>query len=615
MKFKVLHKWVSLFVFLQLLVWLMTGFLLGKVDMQKAAGYLTLNKEIKAQTLSTDKLSKFNYLLNNYPLTTNITLTQLNEIPIYLLELNKAFHSSDVSEHVIIDAYSGHEIILDRDLAMNIALASYKGDAEINKVERLIPPIEDLPKERNSVWRIDLQDIDQTSIYVREQTGEVITHVNSETRWRDLLMMLHFMDYQQQGSFNNIFMKAFGVLMLLLTGTGFWWLVRLLIEKQVHLTWMSNKQQLIVNNTHGQVIAKVKVSCNTSLLFGLADNGIVLPSTCAGGGVCGRCRFKSAQNIQVLEADREHISETDIQRGYRLACQHRPEELQEIIVEKVTEDEVFQVQLVDSVFLTPFIKQLVFQPVADRSIKFSGGAHVEFIIPAAPVKGLPNDISAHFSSFWPKLTSHNATHSPCVRHYSLASHCDQSNKLIFNVKMQLSDQPEHPLGIGSFYLCNLPIGAVVNVKGPYQDFAVPNDTKNKELVLVGAGSGLAPLKAMIEEQLYTKSENTNAITLFYGVRDSVDLIHHAWLTNLEKEFPNFSYTPVVSQPKQTWSGATDYVQTYLEEYLESHLSISRCLFFLCGPTEMMRQTNRILKFHGAADNSIFIERFQTNITD
>jgi ferredoxin len=334
MMLKVMHKWIAVIVFLQLFVWLVTGFLLGKLDHELATGG---NTYIKLKDFKTPEsnLLEINTVLKSYPLASEIALSSLFGKPVYKITLSKAHHAYQSTNQFLIDGLSGSLIELDKTQAIKLARSSYLGQVEVTNAQFLEPPIEDLNQQQNPVWRVDLADANKTSIFVNAQTGQVIAHVNQETYWRNLLLMLHFMDYAQQGSFNNIFMKIFAVFTFLHAITGLWWLIRLIRTKQFRLSWFSNTVSVKIHNIQGKLITSLPLKKVQTLLHALQENNVVIPSICGGGGVCGKCRFKSHTAIKALPSDLEHISLTDISSGYRLACQHYVDEVSEITLAKL----------------------------------------------------------------------------------------------------------------------------------------------------------------------------------------------------------------------------------------------------------------------------------------
>ena len=367
MMFKRVHKWLSLVVFVQLFIWLGSGFLLGKIDMDKAAGRDTFvrnnptsfaniyeNTDDNSGAVNQPFIS-VKALLENYPMTSEIELSRLVNQVIYKLKINAGQHDYEASHYKLVDAISGELIDLsaeelaptDTKLIYQIANFSYKDSAfgaphaqnhnsstdqpeKMSVATLLYPPIEDLPRERNAVWQINVADINQTSIYIRAQTGDVVAHVNNETRWRDLLLMLHFMDYAQEGSFNNGFIKLFAVMTLLLSGTGAWGLYRLFSDGRIKIRWFDRNKTLHVHSNDLAKAVTLSASANSSILDALRASNIDIKSICGGGGLCGTCKFKAEPKLLMTDADRERLTLDELALGYRLACQHLIKEVSNI---------------------------------------------------------------------------------------------------------------------------------------------------------------------------------------------------------------------------------------------------------------------------------------------
>ena len=367
MIFKRVHKWLSIVVFTQLFIWLGSGFLLGKVDMTKAAGRDTLVRSNPTSVASfygntddnSDAVRKpfisVKTLLETYPMTSEIEFGLLFNQVIYKLKINAGQHDYQSSHYKLVDAISGELIDLsaeelaptDKKLIYQIASFSYKESAfgsshaqnpnlsadqseKMSVASLLYPPIEDLPRERNAVWQINVDDVSQTSIYIRAQTGDVIAHVNNETRWRDLLLMLHFMDYAEEGSFNNWFIKIFAVMTLLLSGTGAWGLYRLFSDGRIKITWFDRNKTLLVHSGELPKAVTLSANANSSILDALSASNIHIKSICGGGGVCGTCKFKGETELLITAADRERLTPDELALGYRLACQHVIKEVSNI---------------------------------------------------------------------------------------------------------------------------------------------------------------------------------------------------------------------------------------------------------------------------------------------
>ncbi len=275
-----------------------------------------------------------------------VKLITMLEQPYYLLAHNLPAHHYWPVNATLINANTGKIQHIDENFAQQIAVKSYIGTGKVSRIEKLPPPFSDVPKERNNLWRIDFTDDVATSVYINEHTGRIVAHVNDWRRFRDIMFMLHFMDYQREGSFNNVFAIVFGFIALTLSVSGMIWLVQLIASGQLRfslnalrhkLTLKNNNEkapltpesphQITINNHHGERLKRVELTehqqlLELNLLDGLAQHNLSLTSDCGGGGSCGLCRVKLTKSSPVHPAEREKLSKKQLEQGVRLACQH-----------------------------------------------------------------------------------------------------------------------------------------------------------------------------------------------------------------------------------------------------------------------------------------------------
>jgi len=223
---RLIHKWLSLLVVLQLVTWLGSGLFFNLMDGDKARGNQNREKVTGDFVIDHQRLitPDFESLAKA---SQSIKLVTLSKQPYFLLNHQQALYRHLANNYSLINAYTGKHILIDRSMAKAIALASYKGVAEITTVIKLSPPISDLPKEKNEVWQVNIIDEGSTSIYIDAGSGKVISHVNEGKRFADFFFMLHFMDYGSVGNFNNWQIIFFSLLMFVLSLTGFIWVIDL----------------------------------------------------------------------------------------------------------------------------------------------------------------------------------------------------------------------------------------------------------------------------------------------------------------------------------------------------------------------------------------------------
>jgi Na+-transporting NADH:ubiquinone oxidoreductase subunit F len=223
---RLIHKWLSLVVAIQLLIWLGSGLFFNLMDGKKSSGNQNRQQvSVDFRAVPQDLiLPKLELMVKE---TQSIKLMTLLEQPYYLLNHDQALYRHLSNDYSLINAYSGKLVIIDQSMAEAIALKSYKGGGDVVSVKKLIRPIDDLPKEHNEVWQININDDLYTSIYVDAGSGVIISHVNDDKRFADFFFMLHFMDYGSLGNFNNWQIIFFSMLMLALSLSGFIWVIDL----------------------------------------------------------------------------------------------------------------------------------------------------------------------------------------------------------------------------------------------------------------------------------------------------------------------------------------------------------------------------------------------------
>lgn len=239
---KFLHKWLSLLVALQLLIWLGSGMFFNLMDHNKASGNKYRIKEAEVNQVKHDRLLGLDELIKqqNRPVNSIKQITLLDQ-PYYLLNHYKGLYKHFYNEHSLMNAYTGENIVIDEDMAGLIARSTYSGNSNISSTIKLSPPIDDFLKEKNSVWQVNFQDDLNTSVYIDTNSGRLVGHSNDDKRFADFFFMLHFMDYPflgkgSVGGFNNGQIIFFALLTLLFSLTGFVWIIELLRKGRYRLS-------------------------------------------------------------------------------------------------------------------------------------------------------------------------------------------------------------------------------------------------------------------------------------------------------------------------------------------------------------------------------------------
>lgn len=182
---------------------------------------------------------------------------------------------------------------------------------------------------------------------------------------------------------------------------------------------------------------------------------------------------------------------------------------------------------------------------------------------------------------------------------------------MLNIRLALPppSNEDAPPGIVSSWLFSLESGDTVRATGPFGSFRA-QDTE-KEMIFIGGGVGMAPLRAIIHEQ--TEVHKTKRkLSLWYGARSRTELFYAEEFDALERQHENFSWVVSLSEPApdDNWDGATGFIHNVvLEQYLLQHPAPEDCEYYLCGPPLMMKAVRAMLDDLGVEPDSVFFDDF------
>jgi NAD(P)H-flavin reductase len=184
-----------------------------------------------------------------------------------------------------------------------------------------------------------------------------------------------------------------------------------------------------------------------------------------------------------------------------------------------------------------------------------------------------------------------------VNDYSLAS-LPRANQfdLIVDVK------PGHE---GSYFIHELRIGDKAEIFGPCGTFVLNEDQGAQELVMMATGSGIAPIKAMVE-QFLTLWKDSRKLHLYFGLRSTEDIFMHEFFDELTKKYKNFKFTPCLSRPDIFWEGEAGHITELVEEDYKNGAKLS---VYLCGNKLMIEQGKEIMLNKGTPKERIYHEVF------
>jgi NAD(P)H-flavin reductase/ferredoxin len=312
-----------------------------------------------------------------------------------------------------------------------------------------------------------------------------------------------------------------------------------------------------------------------TLLDAAIRNEVQIPYGCRHGN-CAACK------ALVLEGDFElmgRISEYSLlsferDEGYVLLCSTLAESDMVLEVEEETDVEFFPIHdfeadIVGNCQVTDDIHVINMRLKNPENIRYAAGQFFEFDIPALGE----------------------------TRAYSMANSHQEGADIEFHVKRIQG-------GRGSNYLCDLKTGERVTGSGPYGKMQLRD--RDKDLLFVAGGSGMAPIKALLEE-LFSQPF-AHKVWFFYGARTKRDLYLMDEWTKIENDFPNFHFIPALSEhdPEDEWNGEVGYIADVVEKHITNGKNMDA---FLCGPPILIETTIRVLSSLGLKHSNIFYDEF------
>ena len=361
---------------------------------------------------------------------------------------------------------------------------------------------------------------------------------------------------------------------------------------------------------------KIHVPVGSKLLTALADNQLFVSSACGGGGTCGQCKVKiHSGGGDILPTELSHISKREAAHGERLACQVSIKQNMDVEVE----DSVFGVKKWECTVksndnVATFIKELVLELPAGEAINYRAGGYIQIECPPHISKYADMDVSDEYRPDWDKFNLWryvSEVKEPTLRAYSMASYPEEK-EIMLNVRIATPpfNAPDGtPPGIMSSFIFNLKPGDKVFVSGPYGEFFA-KETDN-EMVFVGGGAGMAPMRSHIFDQL-RRLKSKRKMTFWYGARSKREMFYVEDFDMLAKENDNFEWHVALSDalPEDNWTGYTGFIHNVLfEEFIKNHPSPEDCEYYMCGPPIMNTSVINMLIANGVDPENIMLDDF------
>jgi len=354
-----------------------------------------------------------------------------------------------------------------------------------------------------------------------------------------------------------------------------------------------------------------------ALLSVLHRGGVLIPAACGGSGTCGLCRVtvtgEGAGQPEITE--RGVLSARERRAHIRLACQARVRGDCAVTVPDsiLTAGAGVTCRVASARMLAPLIREIVVDLPDDRMAGFRAGDFMQITAPPYRLAFRDIEVPPPLAEAWDIAgwrSMEAVSDTEVTRAYSLANRPSDAGRAVFNIRLAVPPpgrEDDVPPGIVSSWLFSVAPGDEITLSGPFGDFHI-HET-GREMIFVGGGVGMAPLRAMIHQELARGS--TRRIRYFYGARSLADLFYVEEFTRLAADHDSFTWTPALSDPApgDRWTGATGFVHETLGEALARHDAPEDCEYYLCGPPVMISAVRATLDRFGVEPSSIFYDDF------
>ena len=350
------------------------------------------------------------------------------------------------------------------------------------------------------------------------------------------------------------------------------------------------------------------------LLNTLADAGIFLSSACGGGGTCAQCRCKVLSGGgSMLSTEEGHFTRGEAKDGWRLSCQTAvKQDLQIEVPAEFFGVKRWECEVISNDNVATFIKELVLKLPEGEEVDFRAGGYVQFEIPPYAMDYKDIDVDEEYRGDWDKFGVFGHTSKvdeTTIRAYSMANYPEEKGIMKFNIRIA-SPPPgtDFPPGHMSSYIFSLKPGDKVTIFGPYGEFFAKET--EAEMVFIGGGAGMAPMRAHIFDQL-KRIGTDRKISFWYGGRNQRELFYVDEYDQLAAENDNFDWHIALSdQNLEDWDGLTGFIHNVLyDEYLKEHPAPEDCEYYMCGPPMMNAAVIGMLEDLGVERENIFLDDF------
>ncbi|MEE4256348.1 MAG: NADH:ubiquinone reductase (Na(+)-transporting) subunit F [Bacteroidales bacterium] len=366
---------------------------------------------------------------------------------------------------------------------------------------------------------------------------------------------------------------------------------------------------------------ELTVNPGSTILSTLSTHKIFLPSACGGGGTCAMCKCQVTEGGgSILPTEVGYFTRKEAQNNWRLGCQVKVKEDMKInIPPEIFGIKKWECEVVSNHNVATFIKEFVVKLPEGEALDFKSGGYIQIDVPKCTVDYKDIEVEDEYREDWEKFKMFDLkmkNPEPIFRAYSMANHPAEDNIIMLNIRIATPPFDKksggfmkvNP-GICSSYIFSRKPGDKVTISGPYGEFFI-KDT-DKEMMFIGGGAGMAPMRSHIFDLYKTKNTKRKA-TFWYGGRSLRELFYVDEFEALEKENSNFSFHIGLSEPlpEDNWKGYKGFIhQMVIDEYLKNHPEPEEIEYYICGPPMMNEAVFKMLDEYGVPDEMIAFDDF------
>ena len=400
--------------------------------------------------------------------------------------------------------------------------------------------------------------------------------------------------------------------------------ILLLVAK--HYLVPSGKVTITVNDGKKEFQAE----SGGTLLNTLHQHSVMLSSACGGKGSCGQCKVQVVEGGgEILPTEKVHFSRKEQQAHWRLGCQVKvKDDLKIQVADSVLEVKEYECTVVSNKLVSSFIKEFIVALPPGEHMDFIPGSYAQIRIPEYEMsydKDIDKESLGEYLPTWEKYDMFSLkckNTEATVRAYSMANYPAEGDRFMLTVRIATPPFKPKPAvgfqdvmpGIASSYIFTLKPGDKVIMSGPYGDFHPIFDSK-REMIWVGGGAGMAPLRAQIMHMTRTLNCRDREMHYFYGARSLSEVFYLDDFLQLEKDFPNFHFHLALDRPDPVADEAgVKYTAGFVapvmrDTYLGTHEAPEDCEYYMCGPAMMSQTVNEVLDSLGVDPESIHYDNF------